>query len=67
MTLDPILNRSPVFSDKIDQLMQQIWELGGRQVLLTNGETFKIMPADELEVQLLKILEELRTTSENAT
>jgi hypothetical protein len=63
MTLDPILSRSPVFSDKIDRLMQMIWELeGGRKVLFANGESFKVMAEDELEVELLKILEDLKNT-----
>jgi hypothetical protein len=63
MTLDPILARSPVFSDKIDRLMQMIWELeGGRKVLFANSESFKVMAEDELEVELLKILEDLKNT-----
>jgi len=61
MTLDPILNRSPVFSDKVDHLMQLIWELGGKQVLLDNCENFKTMSEDQLEIELLKILDALKT------
>ena len=66
MTIDPILTRAPVFSDKIDQLMQRIWELGGRHDLYANGEKFKIMSEDELELELLKILEGLKTKNVDA-
>jgi hypothetical protein len=66
MSLDPILTRAPVFSDKIDQLMQMIWELGGRHDLYANGENFKIMSEDELELELLKILEGLKAKNVDA-
>jgi len=51
--------RQPVFSERIDELIRCIWELGGKNELLVQIERLKRLPEDEFVAQLERILAKL--------